>query len=117
MAVTLVTVAGHVVDPDGTSLASGTVTAYLSQAGATPSGAESVRIAGESSSAIGALGAVSFGLVPNALITPSGTYYVMTFAGLLPSGTATRWVEHWQLAASPSTIDVGSVPRIDIGET
>lgn len=113
MAVVTVTISGHVLAPDGSAPTSGRITAKLSSSGSTLDGAESVRVAAEVTEDLGTGGSLSFGLVPNDAITPSGTYYLVTFIVGLANGRRAQWAERWQLTSSDLTLDIGAVPRLD----
>lgn len=117
MALTTIQITGTVVSPDGAPLVSGYITAELSQPGSAMDGAVSVRIVGKIQATItnGAIGA-DFKLVPNASITPAGTYYKVEISGITADGTSYGSVppEKWQLAASPASVDIGAVPRLDV---
>lgn len=113
MAVTLVTISGSVVDPEGVGIVRGTITCQLSQPGSTLDGAASVRVCGEASGAITAGVLSSLALVPNDAITPSGTYYLAIVEGNLSNGRRYRKAEKWQLTSADLTLDIGAVPRLD----
>lgn len=113
MAVVTVTISGHVLAPDGSAPTSGRITAKLSSSGSTLDGAESVRVAAEVTEDLGTGGSLSFGLVPNDAITPSGTYYLVTFIVGLANGRRAQWAERWQLTSADLTLDIGAVPRLD----
>ena len=114
MALPTVAISGHVVAPDGSAPVSGRLTVYLSAPGSALNGAEYVRVAAEAAVTITTGGVVAITLVPNASITPAGSYYVATFTATLASGSSVRWVENWGLATSPSTLDLGSVPLVNL---
>ena len=113
MAVTLVTISGSVVDPEGVGIVRGTITCQLSTSGSTLDGAASVRVCGEASGAITAGVLSSLALVPNDAITPSGTYYLAIIEGNLSNGRRYRKAERWQLTSDDLTLDIGAVPRLD----
>lgn len=113
MAVTLVTISGSVVDPEGVGIVRGTITCQLSTSGSTLDGAASVRVCGEASGAITAGVLSSLSLVPNDAITPSGTYYLAIIEGNLSNGRRYRKAEKWQLTSADLTLDIGAVPRLD----
>ena len=117
---TRVLIRGPILTPDGEPLTSGYVEVRLSQAGSAMDGASSVRIAG--GSRVSAIFTLSTGgllpgtarLVPNDVITPSGTYYRVRVVGVSPdSQLPVIWEERWQLASTPDPVDVGAVPRLD----
>jgi len=107
MAIPLVSITGKVLLPNGTAVA-GTIEASLSQAGSVLDGAVSQQVAALATGTIGSDGTVTLSLVPNDAITPSGTSYRVR----LRFGSAVVY-EIWQLASTPSPIDVGAVPRLD----
>ena len=105
---TRVLIRGPILTPDGEPLTSGYVEGRLSQAGSVMDGASSVRIAG--GSRVSAIFTLSTGgllpgtarLVPNDVITPSGTYYRVRVVGVSPdSQLPVIWEERWQLASTP----------------
>lgn len=110
---TRVTISGHVLTPDGTAPVSGRITAKLSTSGSTLDGGESVKVATETTADLGTGGVVSLALAPNDAITPSGTYYLVTFIVSLANGRRAQWAERWQLTSSDLTLDIGAVPRLD----
>lgn len=110
---TRVTISGHVLTPDGTAPVSGRITAKLSTSGSTLDGGESVKVATETTADLGTGGAVSLALAPNDAITPSGTYYLVTFIVSLANGRRAQWAERWQLTSADLTLDIGAVPRLD----
>lgn len=112
-----VTITGNVLMPDGVSApSSGRITCRLSQAGSALDGGTSMRLASEWTTALGAGGAVSFTLVPNDQIMPSGTAYICTIQVRSPALTSAflSWSETWQLASSPNPIAIGAVPRLNV---
>lgn len=113
MAVTTVAITGHILGPSGVAPTSGKVNIRLSVHGSTLDGAESVRVAGEHSVTLGAGGSFSAALVPNDLITPSGTYYLAEVVLRLPNGRSWSKAEKWQLTSADLTLDIGAVPQID----
>src|SRR6266540_2502463 len=115
MALPTVTIQGKVVAPNGAGIAKGTVTAKLSQAGSVLDGAVSQRVASSTRVTLGSDGALpAFALVPNDAIVPSGTYYRVRVHTEDELGVPFAWEEKWQFTSSPSTIDIGAVPRLDV---
>lgn len=114
MAVTTVSISGSVLDPEGTGVTKGTVVCSLSHPSSALDGAASVRVAGGGAGTITAGVLTGLALVPNDAVTPSGTYYNAVFDVTLANGRRKRWSEKWQLASSPSPIDVGAVPRLEV---
>lgn len=114
MAVPVVAIGGHVLGPSGVAPDSGQITVKLSHAGSALDGAESVRVASEVTVTLGAAGLVALSLVPNDVITPSGTHYLVTYILRLPSGRSWQHAERWQLTSDDLTLDIGAVPRLDV---
>lgn len=112
-AVPTVQITGSVMDPSGIGVVSGQIVCALSQPGSVLDGAVSVRVAARTTLALTAGGALAASavLVPNDAITPSGTAYTCRYLVSLTDGTSTTWVETWQLASTPSPINIGAVPR------
>jgi len=54
-------------------------------------------------------GTVNFALVPNASITPTGTY---TVHFSIDDPAKSNWDEVWNVAASPSTQNIGEITRV-----
>lgn len=107
MAVETTTIEGDVLDLDATP-AEGELRIRLNQAGRVPDGADSHVVGGELRVTIGPAGAVSFPLIPNDVITPAGTIYVVEY--VLANGR--RFREGWSVATAPDPIDIGAVTRI-----
>jgi hypothetical protein len=112
MAVPSVTITGSLVTPDGDTPSKGTIRCRLSQPGTALDGGSAVRVIPFATGSV-TDGVVSLSLVPNDAITPSGTFYQVSFTVTLDTGRTLAWTENWQLASSPSPIDIGAVPRID----
>jgi hypothetical protein len=112
MAIPSVTITGSLVTPDGDTPAKGTIRCRLSQPGTALDGGSAVRVIPFATGSV-TDGVVSLSLVPNDAITPSGTFYQVSFTVTLDTGRTLAWTENWQLASSPSPIDIGAVPRID----
>jgi hypothetical protein len=105
------TVAFRVVTPSGTNVTAGTITAELSQPGTVADGATAVAVGLKSTSAITGTG-FTLALVPNANITPAGTYYKVTVQTTAP--TWGSWSEKWQIPSSGTPIDSASVVRLQV---
>lgn len=117
MAIPTVQITGNVLTPDGSAPASGKIVARLSQPGSVLDGATSQRVASQVTAQLGAGGALpgTFTLTPNDVITPWGTYYEVTYLVQLADGTnVPAWREQWQLASTPSPINIGAVPRLGV---
>ncbi len=116
MAIPTVQVTGSVVDPDAIGVTGGMITLTLSQSGSALDGAISRRVAASATWTLDATGNLpaSALLVPNDAITPSGTAYSVRFNITLANGTRSTWTEIWQLASTPSPINIGAVPRLNV---
>jgi hypothetical protein len=102
---------GPVDSGDGTGLASGEITADLSQAASLPDGS---RVVGRVKGTI-AGGVVSgLALEPNDTLTPAGTYWSVRIDGWAASGR--RYVspvpERWSVISGTSPIAIGNVLRV-----
>lgn len=113
MAVPTISITGSIVSPDARIMTTGTIRADLSNSGSALDGVGSVTVSGRSVGAVTG-GLVSMVLVANDLITPSGTYYYVTFDCIDATGRKARWSEKWQLVSGSATLDIGSIPRIDV---
>ncbi len=114
-AVPTITVNGKVLAPSGVAPSKGTITCTLSQSGSVLDGGTSQQIASQASGTIASDGTVTnLALVPNDAITPSGTYYTCRFWAVVPNGTAQSWSQTWQLASTPSPVNIGAVPRLNV---
>ncbi len=114
MAIPVISITGKVVDPAGVGV-TGKITAMLSRPGSVLDGTTSQDVARQVTTTISAGGTLSgFVLTPNDAITPSGTYYTVQFDAMLADGSRHIWRELWQLASSPSPIDIGAVPRLGV---
>ena len=54
---------------------------------------------------------VTIALVPNDAMTPTGTYYTVSYS--VTSPTAAQWTEKWTITTAPDPIAIGSVTRVD----
>lgn len=106
-----VAIQGRVQTPDGTALTSGIIRCSLSQPASVLDGATSQRVASAASTTLAADGTVTWALVPNDVMTPAGTAYSCTIAGIA-AGRGVSWTETWQLASTPSPISIGAIPRL-----
>lgn len=109
-AVPTVTVTGKVLAPDGGAPLSGSVTCRLTTAASALDGVTMQAVAGEVTATLGVGGTISMALVPNDAMTPTGTRYTCTYQATMPNGRRVQWARQWQVASSPATQDVGSVP-------
>jgi len=107
MAIATVNVIGDVLLPSG-SAAGGEIRVRISEVGSVDDGGDERVVVGESRFPIAADGSVDFELIPNDIISPSGTFYVATIAG--PTGVAR--VLGWNLASAPDPVDIGSIPQV-----
>jgi hypothetical protein len=113
MALPTVQITGKVLTPDGRAPRSGTVTCRLSHPGSALDGVVAHRIATEVVARTASDGAVDFVLVPNDVITPSGTWYLVMFS-VSVGGRAISWTETWQVPGDQPQLDIGAVPRLDV---
>ena len=107
MAVPTRAIQGKVVLPSGAGAPSGSIEIELSTEGLVLDGAVSQKATGKIKVPIGTDGAVSFVLIPNDAIEPSGTYYVVN--GTVPGD---KWTEYWDVPSGGSALDIGAVPVI-----
>lgn len=112
-AVETTTVQGKVYLPGGSVATGGTIRATLSDSGSADDGGTSQRVAGRVDGTIGADGTVTLALVPNDVITPTGTYYNVSFRVTGPERAS--WTEKWSVTTSPDPVDVGAITRLEVG--
>ena len=111
-AVETTSVSGKVLLPNGAAATSGTIQAVLSAAGTAPDGAVQQRVLGRYSGTIAADGTVTgLVLVPNDVITPTGTYYQVTITVRTPTASTSN--EKWTVSTSPDPINIGAITRLD----
>lgn len=111
-AVPTVTISGQVITPDGQAAVAGSITVRLSAPGSVVVDGAAARVASEVTKTLSVGGAVSgLSLVPNDLVLPGGTFYVAAYSVTARNGRRAAWVENWQLASAPTTLDIGAVPR------
>jgi hypothetical protein len=103
MSITTVHVIGKIVTPDGTGVAGGRITFGLSVPGRVEDAGETERVAPRWSVTIASDGTVDFTIIPNDVISPSDTYYNVTYA---PVGQQ-EWSERVVITTLPSTIEIG----------
>ena len=108
MAVSVATVTGKVVLPDGSGPSSGTITATLSVNGKTSDGGTYQRVVSRKFFPIASDGAVDFSIVPNDLITPAGSFYTAKYRLLDSDGFASGKVETWEVNGA-SAHDIGDL--------
>ncbi len=108
-------VSGKLLQPDGTAAASGAITCQLSQAGSVLDGATWQRVAGQAVGTVAADGTVTMSMVPNDVISPSGTAYLCSFSTRATSGRPVSWTETWQVATGAGSIDIGAITRVAAG--
>lgn len=110
-AVETTTVNGTVYDPSATGATGGKIVCTLSASGAASNGSTMQKVAGKYQATIQSDGTVSFTLVPNDVISPSGTYYTCEFTvSTTPRAT---WTELWRVDTSPDPVAIGSIVRLD----
>lgn len=123
MAITTVSITGHVLTPSGGAVTSGTIDLMLSAAGSILDGASSERLPGgkwsgpayritlESGGALPATAKVA----PNDAVTPSGTYYTAKFTCYTAASTTVPvvWTETWQLTGMGASVAIGAIPRLN----
>jgi hypothetical protein len=109
MAIPTIHVTGKILLPSGLPLSvPGRLSWKLSEPGTAMDGATPQRVGPEGLTGIAPNGDVDFYIVPNELIQPSGTYYSVEI-----TLGSTKWKEAWQFAASPGSLTVGAIPRLD----
>lgn len=115
MAIPKTLITGKFLLPDGTAPAAGAVTFRLSRPGSAVDGAVSQLVVSEVRVTLGADGSLpaGFGLCPNDVITPSGTYYRAHGELRDARGIPYPFDLKFQPATSASAVDIGSVPRLD----
>lgn len=110
-AVPTVAITGKVLTPDGSGVRSGTITCRLTTPGSALDGTTLQRVASEVTTTLAATtGAVSFSLVPNDAITPTGSRYTCTYRAVANNGRSVQWAEQWQLASTPNPLPIGAAP-------
>lgn len=114
-AVETTTVSGKVILPGGNVATAGTITATLAAPGSVDDlvTGEGERVGGLYKGTIAGTGDIAnLQLVPNDVIVPDGTYYLVTFSVTSPVRTA--WSEKWAVTSDPDPIDVGDIARLDV---
>lgn len=108
MAIPKRTISGTIYRPDGTGIAGGSISIQLSHPGSVMDEAtlKDERVAGVAKVAIGADGAVEFDLVPNDEISPTGTFYRVTFR----DGDGAEWSDAWEVPSGGAPLAIGAVP-------
>lgn len=110
MPVPVVNVLGKIVLPTGIGCPGGLIRVRLSSSGYVESTENETEVLeGLSTISIGRDGSVNFSLVPNALISPGGTFYRAQWT--LADGF--KFEEAWQLDELPSPLDIGDIRRVD----
>jgi hypothetical protein len=112
MAVETTTIAGKIYQPSGAAYttAQGSLVASLSKPGRATDGASTSVVAGRILGTIAANGDVSIVLVPNDVISPAATYYMVYFSLVGP--TPMSWMEKWSVVTTPDPIALGAVTRL-----
>jgi hypothetical protein len=108
----IVHIIGKVLQPDGLPAASGSLVYKLSEPATLVIGAESDRIGGRGYASIDGLGNVSFDIVANDVLTPSGTYYTVRLTSRRTNRRPFVWTEKWSVASSTGPVDVGEITRL-----
>ena len=113
-AVETTTVQGMVVLPDGQVATKGSLRIQISTSGSTPdtATAQNQVVSGRFTTQIGVDGSVSFALVPNDAITPSGTFYFVSYS--VKSPIRASWKEKWSVATSPDPVDIGAITKLEV---
>ncbi len=113
-AVETTTVQGKVVIPNGATATGGAIAYSLSQSGSTPDTGtgQQQAVGGRQTATVAADGSVSFPIIPNDAITPSGTFYdvVLTTTGPVRA----YWVEKWSVTTSPDPVNIGAITRLEV---
>lgn len=108
MAIETTTVQGKVVMPDGTGATGGTIRATLSAPGSVSDGSIDNEIGGSFEGTIAGDGTITgLVLVPNDVITPATTYYIMEF--IVTSPIRARWTVNRTIDTAPDPVDVGDL--------
>ncbi len=108
MAVEKTTITGKVYMPNGSAAAGGSILIRLSQRGTVLDGAVVQVVNGQVRVPIAADGSVSFTLIPNESITPSGTFYVAEYSA--PDGF--KWKELWEITINPDPMEIGAIAQV-----
>ncbi|MDH3834761.1 MAG: hypothetical protein OES34_11490 [Nitrosopumilus sp.] len=109
MAIAVKTIDGKIVTPDGVGWAGGTIYFSLSVHGTVDDAGTEQIVAANGVTVIQSDGSVDFDLIPNDIITPADTVYIVKF--FAPDGS--RMTQHWRiLTTDPSTINIGDVTRV-----
>ncbi len=110
MAVETTQILGTVYDPTGAPAARVRLRIRLSTRATAPDGAAR-HVVGSMPVEVRAndAGEVDFLLIPNDVLDPAGTTYLVSYE--TPAGA--RWDDRpWQLASTPDPIQIGSIPRV-----
>lgn len=110
MATETTTVQGKVVTPTGAVATAGTLTITLSTPGQITDGTNVNAIGGTITTSIAATGDVSFALVPNDTLSPSGTFYRVVYQVTAP--VRAKWTEDWNVLVGTDPIDIGDIERV-----
>ena len=107
-----VAISGGIVTPSGGSVARGMILIRLSQPGRAADGDSSVLVSGSTEAKWSGAQGPTIALVPNDVITPSGTVYVVSITAVDSSGRVSSWTERWRVASSPASISFADVERV-----
>jgi len=111
-AVEKTTVTGQILLPGGTPATAGNIVAILSSPGTAMDGASATVVLGRVQASIDPNGRpVGLALVPNDVITPSGTYYQVRITVTAP--TQNSWERKWSVTTSPDPVDIGAITVLD----
>ena len=106
------TVQGKILLPDGDPATAGTIQAILSSPASASDGVNDHRF-GQTpvSGTIGGDGTVAgVVLVPNDVMTPSSTHYIVNISVTAP--VVTNWTEKWSILDAVDPIDIGDIVRV-----
>lgn len=107
MAVTRSRITGKILTPEGVGVAGGTIRITLSESGSTEDGGTGTqRVGGTYTATIASDGSVDFYLVPNDVITPSGTTYLAEY--VLRNGA--HYQENWNLTTGDK--EIGDITQV-----
>lgn len=86
----------------------GEILIRLSEPGSVSDGTQTHTIVGQAVALIEPDGSVDFTLVPNSVIAPAGTHYVVEYVFL----GGTRKTEKWNVGTTPDPIAIGDIPIV-----
>lgn len=100
-----------VVLPSGAPATSGTVTATLSSAGEAPDGGSTSIVVSRVTATIGSDGSVILAVVPNDIITPGDTFYILHYDVRTP--TLASWNEKRRVVSYPNPCAISDAPLVE----